>query len=354
MRINSSQIGMDSVRQYSSYSAWKKSTSYSATQNNDFLDEQWSMGETEEDMEDIFSGTGGSLNDLYDSFQNRLTGIHVVKSGEERSTAAMIQTIKQECINFIYQLLFGSPQKKTFSSMADILTGSTGGSGMTTTQYLTGKSQYFHMETESTSFSTTGTVRTADGREIKFGLEMNMSRSFAEYYEQNHTIAEVQVCDPLVINLDGNLAGLSDQKFTFDLDNDGILDTISRLKQGSGYLALDQNGDGVINDGSELFGTKSGNGFRDLAGYDWDGNGWIDEDDEIFDKLLIWTQDENGNDVLYHLKDAGVGAICLESVSTDFTLNGENHATNGYIRQTGVFLYENGDAGTVQHLDVAT
>ncbi len=353
MRINSSQIGMDSVRQYSSYSAWKKSSSLSTTQNNNFLDEQWSMGDTQENMDDIFSGTGGSLNDLYDSFQNGLTSIRVTRSDEDRSTSAMIQTIKQECINYIYQLLFGSPQKPTFSSMADILTGNTGGN-LTTTQYLTGKSQYLHMEKESTSFSTTGTVRTADGREINFGVEVNMSRSFAQYYEQNYTIAEVQVCDPLVINLDGNIAGLSDQKFTFDLDNDGILDNISRLNQGSGYLALDRNGDGVINDGSELFGTRSGDGFKDLAQYDQDGNGWIDEDDEIFDKLLIWTQDEDGNDVLYHLKDLGMGAICLESVSTNFTLNGANNTTNGYIRQTGVFLYENGEAGTVQHLDVAT
>ena len=242
MRINSSQIGMDSVRQYSSYSAWKKSSSLSTTQNNNFLDEQWSMGDTQENMDDIFSGTGGSLNDLYDSFQNGLTSIRVTRSDEDRSTSAMIQTIKQECINYIYQLLFGSPQKPTFSSMADILTRNTGGN-LTTTQYLTGKSQYLHMEKESSSFSTTGTVRTADGREINFGVEVNMSRSFAQYYEQNYTIAEVQVCDPLVINLDGNIAGLSDQKFTFDLDNDGILDNISRLNQGSGYLALDRNSD---------------------------------------------------------------------------------------------------------------
>ena len=353
MRINSSQIGMDSVRQYSSYSAWKKSSSLSSTKNNNFLNEQWSTGDSQEDMDDVFSGTGGSLSNLYDSFQNGLTSIRVTRSGEERSAATMIQTIKQECISYIYQLLFGGSSKDKFSTMADVLTGNSGGN-LTTTQYLTGKTQYLHMEQENTAFSTTGTVRTADGREINFGLEVNMSRSFAEYYEQNYTISEVQVCDPLVINLDGNIAGLSDQKFTFDLDNDGVLDTISRLNQGSGYLALDKNGDGVINDGSELFGTKSGDGFKDLAQYDQDGNGWIDEDDEIFDKLLIWTQDEDGNDVLYHLKDLGVGAICLESVSTNFTLNGANNATNGYIRQTGVFLYENGEAGTVQHLDVAT
>ena len=104
----------------------------------------------------------------------------------------------------------------------------------------------------------------------------------------------------------------------------------------------------------ELFGTKSGNGFKDLAIYDNDGNGWIDENDEIFEKLLIWTKDENGKDILYHLKDAGVGAICLKSVNTEFSHNSlHNNRTNAIVRQSGIFLYENGMTGTVQQLDLA-
>ncbi|MFQ8776527.1 MAG: hypothetical protein ACLR78_02345 [Roseburia sp.] len=77
-----------------------------------------------------------------------------------------------------------------------------------------------------------------------------------------------RLCDPLVINLDSNIANVSDQKFYFDIDADGSDDSISMLNSGSGYLALDRNGDGIINDGSELFGTQSGNGFADLAAYD--------------------------------------------------------------------------------------
>ena len=61
---------------------------------------------------------------------------------------------------------------------------------------------------------------------------------------------------------------------------------------------MDRNGDGKINDGSELFGTKSGDGFKDLASYDADGNGWIDENDAIFSQLKIWTKDEDGKDKL--------------------------------------------------------
>ena len=79
---------------------------------------------------------------------------------------------------------------------------------------------------------------------------------------------------------------LSDQTFYFDLDADGEEEEISMLK-GSGYLALDKNEDGIINDGSELFGTGNGDGFADLARYDEDGNGWIDENDSILSLIHI-------------------------------------------------------------------
>ena len=215
-----------------------------------------------------------------------------------------------------------------------------------------GQETYFE-ESESTSFSTTGTVKTADGREINFNVNVGMSREFQEYYREDLELASFSFCDPLVINLDTDVAQLEDQTFYFDIDGDGEKDEVSQLGAGSGYLALDKNGDGVINDGKELFGTASGNGFADLAKYDEDGNGWIDENDAVWNKLKIWTKDENGKDVLYTLADKGVGAICLQNASTDFTQKGANGQTLGAIRNTGVFLYENGNVGTVQHVDVA-
>lgn len=208
------------------------------------------------------------------------------------------------------------------------------------------------IEREDTAFSTMGTVRTADGREISFQVNVGMSREFQQHYQEQLEEAFV-FCDPLVINLDTDIAELSDQTFYFDIDGDGEADEISGMGSGSGYLALDKNGDGIINDGSELFGTASGDGFADLARYDEDGNGWIDENDAVWDKLKIWCKDENGKDVLYRLADKGVGAICLQNVSTDFTLKGEQGRTKGAVRSSGVFLYEDGSAGTIQHVDVA-
>ncbi|SDB12899.1 hypothetical protein [Eubacterium oxidoreducens] len=210
----------------------------------------------------------------------------------------------------------------------------------------------YHYEQEVTTFSTTGTVVTADGREISFGLNLQMSRSFEEYYREEMQGSPFDLCDPLVINLDSDIAQLTDQTFLFDLDADGKQENISMLAAGSGYLALDKNGDGKITDGLELFGAKSQDGFADLAAYDEDQNGWIDENDAVFSKLKIWAKDASGNDILYSLKEKGVGAIGLANVSTDFTERSASKV-NGAIRSSGIFLYETGGVGSVQHVDVA-
>ena len=213
----------------------------------------------------------------------------------------------------------------------------------------------FDIEAESTTFAARGTAKTTDGREISFNVELGLSR---EFIRQTNVLSDQEMRQgfmtaPLVINYDAPSAELSDQKFFFDIDSDGEEDTISKTAYGSGFLALDKNGDGRINDGSELFGTKSGDGFKDLAEYDDDGNGWIDENDDVFSKLKIWTNDENGNNRLISLADADVGAIYLGSASTQYSLKDPMNMMHGAIRKTGIFLHESdGTAGTVSHVDL--
>ena len=138
----------------------------------------------------------------------------------------------------------------------------------------------------------------------------------------------------------------------FDINGDGKEEEISKLGAGSGFLALDKNGDGKINNGNELFGTKSGDGFKDLSAYDKDGNGWIDEADDIFDDLKVWTKDEQGNDKLIALSKSGVGAIFLGNADTKFSLNDTENNTNAVIQRTGVYLKESGEVGTMMHVDM--
>ena len=222
----------------------------------------------------------------------------------------------------------------------------------TTWQRITASSG-FMVESECTTFKSAGIVKTADGRSIDFNVDVSMSRAFMSRID-SLTVEEYIKTDPLIINLDSNIASVSDQKFFFDLDSDGENEEISFAGRGSGFLALDKNGDGKINDGSELFGTVSGDGFADLAKYDRDGNGWIDENDDIFSGLRIWTKDEKGRDVLLDLKRADVGAIYLGNTDTQFSLKDDENRLNGEIKKTGIYIKESsGSVGTLNHVDLA-
>ena len=398
MRIDSASIGMDSAR---SYQASKTSVRrFEITDYQAGLTDVSTKGQKTPNGEDTTQNTEEQENTAENTtmtakdWQSRL----LVSSArwDMRSSASeqTLSTIREYTVRYIFDLLF-PPRNSTLRDWmqengwsSGNQTGNSGNTGnsVNNTQTNSGSTQgtatpasdvfnlvtsrvkilnyvseTWNIEQEDTSFSTVGTVRTKDGREINFNVNVNMSRRCEEYYKEQLNVAEFTLHDPLVINLDTDVAEVSDQTFYFDLDADGKEEEISMLK-GSGYLALDKNGDGIINDGSELFGTRNGDGFADLAQYDEDGNGWIDENDAIWSKLKIWCKDENGNDVLYKLSDKGVGAICLQNVSTDFTVQGDRkgqdgstnaNATNAVIRKTGIFLYENGSVGTVQHVDMA-
>ncbi|MBP5184402.1 MAG: hypothetical protein J6113_04770 [Lachnospiraceae bacterium] len=184
-------------------------------------------------------------------------------------------------------------------------------------------------------------------------MDLSMSRAFTAEYG-SFTEQSFILTDPLVINLNTNVTKVSDLKIAFDLDADGVKEDISFAGEGSGFLALDANNDGVINDGSELFGTSSGDGFADLARFDDDNNGWIDENDDVFGRLRIWTKDKDGVDTLMTLKDADVGAIFLGNASTEFSLKDGANATNAVLKKTGIYLKESGAVGTVAHVDLAS
>jgi hypothetical protein len=307
--------------------------------------------DTIESDEEESSGSSGGFSSLLDLVQQYHSTQGARLSSLQERTEALNQ-IRQQMLNYLFDLLFGRTSDNSIAGQSTSLdSGDTSSYTMQTTRYT---ESFYYTENETTCFSTNGTVVTADGRSFDINLELEMSHSFTEATSSFVDYTQPVLCDPLVINLSSGCATVSDQKFYFDLDADGTSEEVSMLNSGSGYLALDKNGDGIINDGSELFGTASGNGFSDLAEYDSDQNGWIDEADEIFSKLKVWSINENGESELLSLKEAGVGAICLKNSSTEFSLKGADNTTNAVIRRTVMFLYENGNVGTVQQLDLAT
>jgi len=213
------------------------------------------------------------------------------------------------------------------------------------------RSETIH-EQEHMSFHTKGIVKTEDGREIHLDLTLNMSRSFASRTDISFRAGDASV-DPLVINLKGTGASLGSKSYTFDLDADGKTEQIAFTGSGSGFLALDKNKNGLVDNGRELFGPSLGNGLAELSLYDDDQNGWIDENDEVYMDLSIWMREDGGDPKLIALGQAGVGAIYLGHAATQFSLKDAANNTLGQVRQTGVFLFETGRAGTIQHVDLA-
>ncbi|WP_198305366.1 hypothetical protein [Arcobacter vandammei] len=203
------------------------------------------------------------------------------------------------------------------------------------------------------------------GAKIKFNTpnksyDMSLDISFSkEFYEKSSlrvVVGEDIFTDPLVVNFGEDVNpfdNLSSLKFAFDLDNDGATEMIPYLKAGAGYLVLDKNENGKIDNGNELFGPNSGNGFKELALYDGDKNGFIDEADEVFSKLKIWSFDEKGNSSLISLLDANVGAIYLGDVQSGFKYIDGINSTLASSQSNGIFIKEDGTGlGVVNSIDI--
>lgn len=209
-----------------------------------------------------------------------------------------------------------------------------------------------YSEAEQTTLQAAGIIKTSDGKEIQFSLNLLMQRQYSETSSTSVRLGEAERKDPLVINFNGTAAQLSEQRFAFDLDADGTREQINFTTPGSGFLALDLNSDGKINNGSELFGPGTGNGFSELARYDSDGNGWIDENDGVYHQLKVWRKDTAGQDSLSTLASTGTGAISLHAIATPFDIKNAGNQLLASVRSSSVALNENGSAGSVQQVDL--
>lgn len=208
-----------------------------------------------------------------------------------------------------------------------------------------------YAEHELTTFTANGFIKTADGRDVDFDAKFIMTRDFFESTSITIREGDARFVDPLVINFDGQAADLTDMKFAFDLDFDGDEEQISFVGPGSGFLVFDRNNDGVVNGGHELFGPETGDGFDELAKYDSDGNGWLDENDPMYEKLRIWTKSIAGDNYLFSLKDKNIGALLLGTESTPFNFKDHRNTLQGQLKETSIFIREDGTVGSVQEIN---
>lgn len=110
--------------------------------------------------------------------------------------------------------------------------------------------------------------------------------------------------DPLIIDLKTvgiELCSLT-EGVNFDLDNNGYAEKTAWIGTEDGFLALDRDGNGTIDNGGELFGDQvdigggilSSSGFEALSMLDSNNDKIIDSQDDCYSKLLVWV-DSNHN-----------------------------------------------------------
>ncbi|MEE1896668.1 hypothetical protein V0R51_27520, partial [Pseudomonas otitidis] len=165
----------------------------------------------------------------------------------------------------------------------------------------------------------------------------------------------IQRIDPLSLDLDGD--GIetvgANTGITFDFDGDGLKTGTGWVKGDDGFLVLDRNGNGQIDNGGELFGVdtvkangqKATDGFDALRDFDSNGDGVFDAKDAQFANVRVW-QDTNQDGIaqageLKTLAEHNIVAINLDSTASNQNSNGN------LISAVGSFVRGDGSEGTV-------
>lgn len=183
-------------------------------------------------------------------------------------------------------------------------------------------------------------VRAASGEGIRAAAEANEAEPQAQVWTADMaTIRELSISvekvqsrleirsvqmkksDPLVLDLDGNGYDLTEagEGARFDIDADGQLDRTAWVKGGDALLVLDRNGNGRIDDGRELFGDQNGaaNGFLELAKFDRNKDGRIDQRDPVFRALQLY-RDLNGDGAIQAKELASLPEMGIASLDLRF------------------------------------
>ncbi|MBD9425934.1 calcium-binding protein [Pseudomonas sp. PDM15] len=165
----------------------------------------------------------------------------------------------------------------------------------------------------------------------------------------------VQRRDPLALDLDGD--GIetvgTNNGITFDFNGDGLKTGTGWVKGDDGFLALDINGNGIIDTGAELFGVdtikangeKAIDGFDALRDLDSNSDEVFDAQDAQFANVRVWQDlNQDGNSQANELKS--LAELNIVAINLDATATRQNSNGN-LISATGTFIRGDGSEGGV-------
>lgn len=199
---------------------------------------------------------------------------------------------------------------------------------------------------ERLDYSTSVNISTESEENQELSLSLTFSRELS--IERNLLLSAAQLKDPLLINLNGKAELFLENDLHFDLDGNGSKEAIPELNSGVWYLAYDRNDNGIIDNGLELFGPRTGNGFTELQAFNSDQNNLIDKRDSDFNKLQLW----DGKNQLKPISDSGIAAIMLLAENTPFTFTNNAGNPRAQLRQTSVFITDQQKLGTIHQIDI--
>jgi hypothetical protein len=158
---------------------------------------------------------------------------------------------------------------------------------------------------------------------------------------------------PIVINVENGSYPMSGpgSPVQFDLNADGAVDIATWTAAGSavGFLALDRNRNGKIDDGAELFGNHTplrnghvaANGFEALGIFDANQDGVLDGADPIWPWLLLWVdRNHNGRSEPEELR--AVSSTSVRAISLDYRTNMRRDGFGNLFRYEGMVQLSNG------------
>ena len=206
-------------------------------------------------------------------------------------------------------------------------------------------------ETTSVSFAAQGTILTEDGKTIAF--DASFVAQSASITVENVTLraGDAKMKDPLVLLYTGTQAQLSQQVQAFDLDANGVLEQLPGISNGA-YVVQDLNKNGKVDDGKELLGALSGDGFADLRAMDQDANGFIDSGDAKYADLYLWQPGQDGAGKLTKMADANILGLYTGKVATPLELKTQNGEVGGRVNTTGIYVTEDGTVRPMEQIDV--
>ena len=185
-------------------------------------------------------------------------------------------------------------------------------------------------------------------------LNYNFSLSHKRTSYSKVEISAAALKDPLIVQFGsqglGNITGQKD----FAINQDNTLDNLPIFSGDVGYLVYDKNNNQQADNGNELFGPQTGQGFAELALLDSNKNGFIDAEDQQFEQLFIWQPKDNDeqSEQWMSLKEAKIQAISLSAINTPFDFYDQHGQVQAQLRKSSFAISDDGYGRGVHQVDV--